>query len=136
MNETTEQVRAGRTIAIGDIHGHSDALRRLIDRIQPQREDTIIPHGKKLWKANDISVEGGVQRSKNGEWYLVARSILKHDLSLVNYSSSGQLVGQCQLPGFEQFCWLDQSRCAFLGIVEEELRKFQPYLTIIDASKW
>ena len=43
--ETTEGAKAGRTIAIGDIHGHVDALRRLIDKIQPQTEDTIIPRG-------------------------------------------------------------------------------------------
>lgn len=45
VDETTRLGKAGRTIAIGDIHGHADALRRLIDEIQPQREDTIIPLG-------------------------------------------------------------------------------------------
>ncbi|MBM3967926.1 MAG: serine/threonine protein phosphatase, partial [Planctomycetes bacterium] len=45
LDEPTKQTRVGRTIAIGDIHGHADALRRLIDEIQPQMEDTIIPLG-------------------------------------------------------------------------------------------
>ncbi|KAA1258386.1 diadenosine tetraphosphatase [Rubripirellula obstinata] len=43
--EQSETTAAGRTIAIGDIHSHADALRRLIDEIQPQVEDTIIPLG-------------------------------------------------------------------------------------------
>lgn len=36
---------AARTIAIGDIHGCSRALSRLIDEIQPSAEDVIIPLG-------------------------------------------------------------------------------------------
>ncbi|MCA9218059.1 MAG: serine/threonine protein phosphatase [Planctomycetales bacterium] len=43
--EPEHSTKRGRTIAIGDIHGHVDALRRLIDEIQPQMEDTIIPLG-------------------------------------------------------------------------------------------
>lgn len=34
-----------RTIAIGDIHGCSTALRALIDAINPQSDDTVIPLG-------------------------------------------------------------------------------------------
>jgi serine/threonine protein phosphatase 1 len=36
---------SGRTIAIGDIHGCSRALSRLIEEIVPTREDVIIPLG-------------------------------------------------------------------------------------------
>jgi serine/threonine protein phosphatase 1 len=36
---------ASRTIAIGDIHGCSAALRALIEAINPQRDDTLIPLG-------------------------------------------------------------------------------------------
>lgn len=36
---------AGRTIAIGDIHGCSDALAALLDAIGPSRDDTIITLG-------------------------------------------------------------------------------------------
>lgn len=43
-NKTTKN-SSGRTIAIGDIHGHADALRRLIDEIEPTMDDTIIPLG-------------------------------------------------------------------------------------------
>ena len=35
----------GRTIAVGDIHGCSDALTALVDAINPTREDTVIPLG-------------------------------------------------------------------------------------------
>jgi serine/threonine protein phosphatase 1 len=31
-----------RLIAIGDIHGHAEALRRLLDKIQPTSADTIV----------------------------------------------------------------------------------------------
>ena len=34
-----------RTIAIGDIHGCSTALRTLIDAIRPRPEDTIVTLG-------------------------------------------------------------------------------------------
>ncbi|WP_430452840.1 metallophosphoesterase family protein [Rhodopirellula europaea] len=30
---------------MGDIHGHADALRRLLDEIQPQTSDTVVPLG-------------------------------------------------------------------------------------------
>ncbi len=36
---------AGRTIAIGDIHGCSDALRALLTEVNPQSDDTIITLG-------------------------------------------------------------------------------------------
>ena len=45
FDEPLPTTRVGRTIAIGDIHGHSDTLRRLMDEIQPQMEDTIVPLG-------------------------------------------------------------------------------------------
>jgi len=35
----------GRTIAIGDIHGCSEALRTLLETIRPQRDDTIVTLG-------------------------------------------------------------------------------------------
>jgi serine/threonine protein phosphatase 1 len=36
---------AGRTIAIGDIHGCSDALAAVIDAVTPRRDDTLITLG-------------------------------------------------------------------------------------------
>lgn len=33
---------AGRTIAIGDIHGCADALAALVDAIRPDQEDTVV----------------------------------------------------------------------------------------------
>ncbi len=44
-NRSTTGSRTGRVIAIGDIHGHSDALRRLLDQIEPTIDDTVIPLG-------------------------------------------------------------------------------------------
>jgi serine/threonine protein phosphatase 1 len=44
LNEGDNPVPA-RVIAIGDIHGCAAALRKLIDVIQPQPEDTLIPLG-------------------------------------------------------------------------------------------
>lgn len=43
----------GRTIAIGDIHGCSIALRNLIDDIEPQPEDTIITLGDHIDRGPD-----------------------------------------------------------------------------------
>ncbi len=43
--DKNHKTEAGRTIAIGDIHGHADALRRLLDEIQPELRDTIVPLG-------------------------------------------------------------------------------------------
>ena len=39
------QSSSGRLIAVGDIHGHVDALKRLLDEIEPERSDTIVPLG-------------------------------------------------------------------------------------------
>jgi serine/threonine protein phosphatase 1 len=39
------QAKAGRTIAIGDIHGCSMALRTLIEAIDPRPEDTLVTLG-------------------------------------------------------------------------------------------
>jgi serine/threonine protein phosphatase 1 len=36
---------AGRTIAIGDIHGCSDALAALLDAVAPDRDDTVVTLG-------------------------------------------------------------------------------------------
>lgn len=36
---------AGRTIAIGDIHGCLNALRDLIDQVQPEQSDTVVTLG-------------------------------------------------------------------------------------------
>jgi serine/threonine protein phosphatase 1 len=38
----TEKKETGRLIAIGDIHGHSNILRLLLNGIDPQPEDTIV----------------------------------------------------------------------------------------------
>ncbi|QDS88096.1 Serine/threonine-protein phosphatase 1 [Rosistilla ulvae] len=45
LTKTSIDTDGGRTIAIGDIHGHADALRRLIAEIRPRRGDTIVPLG-------------------------------------------------------------------------------------------
>jgi serine/threonine protein phosphatase 1 len=42
-----------RTIAIGDIHGCSDALASLLSAIKPQSSDTIIPLGDYVDKGHD-----------------------------------------------------------------------------------
>jgi Calcineurin-like phosphoesterase len=36
---------AGRTIAVGDIHGCADALAALIDAVAPGRDDTVVALG-------------------------------------------------------------------------------------------
>jgi len=43
--ETKNENNTGRTIAIGDIHGHADALKRLLYEIRPSNSDTIVPLG-------------------------------------------------------------------------------------------
>src|SRR5262245_56968646 len=40
-----EACMAGRTIAIGDIHGCAKALAALLDAIGPVQEDTLVPLG-------------------------------------------------------------------------------------------
>lgn len=45
QKNNTNPIRPGRTIAIGDIHGHAAALQALLKRIDPQTEDTIITLG-------------------------------------------------------------------------------------------
>ena len=44
---------AGRTIAIGDIHGCSDALAALIDAIGPGPEDTVVTLGDHVDRGPD-----------------------------------------------------------------------------------
>jgi serine/threonine protein phosphatase 1 len=44
---------AGRTIAIGDIHGCRDALAALVDTIRPGREDTLITLGDHIDRGPD-----------------------------------------------------------------------------------
>lgn len=44
---------AGRTIAIGDIHGHAAALEALLLRIEPQRDDTIVTLGDYIDRGPD-----------------------------------------------------------------------------------
>ena len=44
---------AGRTIAIGDIHGCLDALNALLDAIGPDREDTIVTLGDYIDRGPD-----------------------------------------------------------------------------------
>ena len=62
------QVRnTGRTIAIGDIHGHADALRRLIDKIQPRKEDIIVPLGDYVNRGPDSRgvIQAMIELSRN-----------------------------------------------------------------------
>jgi serine/threonine protein phosphatase 1 len=44
---------AGRTIAIGDIHGCSDALTALLDAVAPRREDTVVTLGDYIDRGPD-----------------------------------------------------------------------------------
>jgi serine/threonine protein phosphatase 1 len=44
---------AARTIAIGDIHGCADALRAVVDAIDPQQDDTLIPLGDVIDRGSD-----------------------------------------------------------------------------------
>lgn len=45
LDEKSHDKLPRRTIAIGDIHGHADALCRLLDQIEPTQSDTIVPLG-------------------------------------------------------------------------------------------
>src|SRR3954454_8704200 len=44
---------AGRTIAIGDVHGCSPALAALLEAIRPGREDTLVPLGDYIDRGPD-----------------------------------------------------------------------------------
>jgi serine/threonine protein phosphatase 1 len=44
---------ANRVIAIGDIHGCSIALRRLIDAVQPRSADTVVTLGDYINRGPD-----------------------------------------------------------------------------------
>ena len=44
---------SGRTIAIGDIHGCSEALRAIVEAIQPQHHDTIVTLGDYIDRGPD-----------------------------------------------------------------------------------
>src|SRR5262249_47793301 len=48
-----EGVMAGRTIAIGDIHGCPDALAALLDAVAPGREDTVVTLGDYIDRGPD-----------------------------------------------------------------------------------
>ncbi|MEQ8851736.1 hypothetical protein [Gimesia sp.] len=94
---------------------------------------------KKLWKARGNRVDGGLQQSRNGEWFWISGS------KLVRYSPNGELVGKCLLPGFKEsssslptFDWLGESKFGFLSISEEGYRdrRLSLYLNVIDISEW
>ena len=94
---------------------------------------------KKLWKASGNPVDGGLQQSRNGEWFWISGS------KLVRYSPNGELVGKCLLPGFNEsssslptFDWLGESKFGFLSISEEGYRdrRLSLYLNVIDISEW
>jgi len=44
---------AGRTIAIGDIHGCPDALAAVLDAVAPVREDTVVTLGDYIDRGPD-----------------------------------------------------------------------------------
>jgi len=120
MNESTEQVRAGRTIAIGDIHGHSDALRRLIDRIQPQREDTIIPLGDYVNRGPDAC--GVIQALIDlGRHCRVIPILGNHDEMMLDARQSKHALDRfCYDGGDETFAsytkdaWIDDDKLSFI----------------------
>ncbi len=57
----------GRTIAIGDIHGHSSALRRLLDQIGPTSNDVLVPLGDYVNRGPDSRgvIETLIETSQN-----------------------------------------------------------------------
>ena len=53
MNRDMNTARSPRSIAIGDIHGCSRALRMLVEAFEPQRDDLVIPLGDVIDRGPD-----------------------------------------------------------------------------------
>ncbi|MHC4404655.1 MAG: metallophosphoesterase, partial [Planctomycetota bacterium] len=72
----------GRIIAIGDIHGHSRALATILESVDPQPEDTIVPLGDYCDRGPDTR---GVlnQLIELGERCRVVPILGKHDEMLL-----------------------------------------------------
>ena len=96
FDESTKPTRAGRTIAIGDIHGHADELRRLIDEIEPQIEDIINPLGDYVNRGPDSC--GVIQTLiELGEKCRVLPILGNHDEMMLDQPGDGFRVGRDQL---------------------------------------
>jgi serine/threonine protein phosphatase 1 len=96
------QVRnTGRTIAIGDIHGHADALRRLIDKIQPRKEDIIVPLGDYVNRGPDSRgvIQAMIELSRNCR---VIPILGNHDEMLLDARRDQHALGRFLYDGGEQ----------------------------------
>lgn len=61
---------AGRTIAVGDIHGCADALAALVAAVHPTPADTLVPLGDVIDRGLDRRTPGRRPLIAPGRWRL------------------------------------------------------------------
>ena len=87
-----------RYLAIGDVHGYSHVLRKLVELVQPQSEDLIITLGDYVDRGPDSKgvLDYLIEQHKTGQWVSLRGN---HDVMMMNTARGQEYLREWLLCG-------------------------------------
>jgi serine/threonine protein phosphatase 1 len=113
-----EKTRHGRTLAIGDVHGHVAALRALVDLVQPAANDTLVLLGDYIDQGPDSRGVLEFLLSLEGQCRLAAL-MGNHEELLLAARRQARLRSQWLDAGFGGQATLDSYNAEDLSAIDE-----------------